>query len=134
MPGGTRESQGGKTDTTSVRSTMDAVCWLTSPRHNAHCSRPCGAWRGRRWHCAAAMDQAACYDDALLRLLFDAGFMRLRIPEAYGGLGADAVTMCLVLEEAAKVDLPQILSTASVHVQPVRILRHTSAVGQFFGA
>ena len=49
------------------------------------------------------MDQAACYDDALLRLLFDAGFMRLRIPEAYGGLGADAVTMCLVLEEAVSI-------------------------------
>jgi alkylation response protein AidB-like acyl-CoA dehydrogenase len=70
---------------------------------------------------AAAMDQAACYDNDLLRLLFESGFMRLRIPEAYGGLGADAVTMCLILEEAAKVDLASadILSTASVHVQPV---------------
>jgi alkylation response protein AidB-like acyl-CoA dehydrogenase len=84
---------------------------------------------------AAAMDQAACYDDDLLRLLFDAGLMRLRIPEAYGGLGADAVTMCLVLEEAAKVDLASadILSTASVHVQPVSAYGTPAQQAMFFG-
>ena len=61
--------------------------------------------------------------------------MRLRIPEAYGGLGADAVTMCLVLEEAAKVDLASadILSTASVHVQPVRIYGTPAQQAMFFG-
>jgi alkylation response protein AidB-like acyl-CoA dehydrogenase len=84
---------------------------------------------------AAAMDQAAGYDRELLQLLFETGFMRLRIPEAYGGLGADAVTMCLVLEEAAKADLASadILSTASVHVQPVIAHGTPTQQAMFFG-
>ena len=84
---------------------------------------------------AAAMDAAACYDMDLLRRLFDSGFMRLRIPEAHGGLGADAVTMCLVLEEAAKVDLASadILSTASVHVQPLIAYGTPAQQAMFFG-
>jgi alkylation response protein AidB-like acyl-CoA dehydrogenase len=67
--------------------------------------------------------------------LFDSGFMRLCIPEAHGGLGADAVSMCLVLEEAAKVDLASadILSTASVHVQPLIAHGTPAQQAMFFG-
>lgn len=32
----------------------------------------------------------------------DLGFLGVRVPEAYGGLGADLVTACLILEELAK--------------------------------
>lgn len=84
---------------------------------------------------AADMDRTAQYDAALLRRLFETGFMRLRIPEAYGGLGGDAVTMCVVLEAAAHADLAtaDILSTASVHVQPLITYGTPEQQTTFFG-
>ena len=59
---------------------------------------------------AAEIDDKDEYPWDLWRLFRDAGLLRLVIPEAYGGLGADHTTICLVVEELAKV------SAAAAHI------------------
>ncbi|MFH1844998.1 MAG: acyl-CoA dehydrogenase family protein [bacterium] len=51
---------------------------------------------------AQEMDESSEMPDALVAKLAEAGFFGLCIPEAYGGLGVDTVTYCLVIEELAK--------------------------------
>ncbi len=54
---------------------------------------------------AAAMDAAQELPDDIRRHLAEHGLLRLKIPEAYGGVApADAVTCCLAVEEIARVD------------------------------
>ena len=53
---------------------------------------------------AAEMDAAQEFPDDIRRLLAEHGILRLKIPQAYGGVPADAVTCCLVTEEIARVD------------------------------
>ena len=51
---------------------------------------------------AAEYDRHAQYPKASLEALREAGLWALRVSQAYGGLGADLLTTCLVVEEVAK--------------------------------
>jgi isovaleryl-CoA dehydrogenase len=51
---------------------------------------------------AAEYDRQGQYPQASLEALREAGLWALRVPQAYGGLGADLLTTCLVVEEIAK--------------------------------
>ena len=51
-----------------------------------------------------AMDESATMDPAVIRGLFDQGFMGIEIPERFGGVGSSFLSSCLVVEELAKVD------------------------------
>ena len=51
---------------------------------------------------AAEADRAARFPKASLEALRREGLWGLRVAQAHGGLGADALTTCLVVEEIAK--------------------------------
>jgi isovaleryl-CoA dehydrogenase len=51
---------------------------------------------------AEEYDRQAQYPKASLEALRQAGLWALRVPQAYGGLGGDLLTTCLVVEEVAK--------------------------------
>ena len=51
-----------------------------------------------------AMDDAAALDPAVLRGLFDNGFMGVEIDEEYGGAGLNFTSSLLVVEEIARAD------------------------------
>jgi alkylation response protein AidB-like acyl-CoA dehydrogenase len=51
---------------------------------------------------ASDYDRLCQYPQASLDALRDAGLWALRVPQAQGGLGADLLTTCLVVEEIAK--------------------------------
>ena len=53
---------------------------------------------------AADMDARQEFPEDIHRLFVEQGLLRLKIPQAYGGVPADAVTCCLVIEEIARVD------------------------------
>jgi len=76
---------------------------------------------------AAAWDAARAVDDAVFGKLAELGFLGMRVPEEYGGLGFDTSTYLLVLEELARGDAAVALSVA-IHSGPVcgLILRHGS--------
>jgi alkylation response protein AidB-like acyl-CoA dehydrogenase len=52
---------------------------------------------------AAEVDEKARYTDEALAALNGSGFSAVHIPEEYGGQGADAVAVCIVIEEVARV-------------------------------
>ncbi|PID81202.1 acyl-CoA dehydrogenase [bacterium DOLJORAL78_65_58] len=52
---------------------------------------------------ARQMDEEGTIPDDLIRKMADNGFFGLTFPEQYGGLGADATTYALVVEELSKV-------------------------------
>jgi alkylation response protein AidB-like acyl-CoA dehydrogenase len=52
---------------------------------------------------AADVDEKARYTDEALAALNSSGFSAIHIPEEYGGQGADAVAVCIVIEEVARV-------------------------------
>ncbi len=66
-------------------------------------------------------------DEGIHRELGDLGFLAMRVPEQYGGLGLDMLTYLYVIEELAWGD-PSVAVSASVHNSlPVAILkRHGS--------
>jgi alkylation response protein AidB-like acyl-CoA dehydrogenase len=72
---------------------------------------------------AAEIDEKDEYPWDLWSLFRDAGLLRLVIPEAYGGLGADHTTICLVVEELAKVSAAgaHIVFTCASNISPVLI-------------
>jgi alkylation response protein AidB-like acyl-CoA dehydrogenase len=72
---------------------------------------------------AAEIDEKDEYPWDLWTLFRDAGLLRLVIPEAYGGLGADQTTVCLVVEELAKVSAAaaHIVFTCASNISPVLI-------------
>ena len=72
---------------------------------------------------AAEIDEKDEYPWDLWTLFRDAGLLRLVIPEAYGGLGADHTTICLVVEELAKVSAAaaHIVFTCASNISPVLI-------------
>lgn len=74
---------------------------------------------------AAAWDEARALDDAVFGKLAELGFLGMRIPESYGGLGFDVATYLLALEELSWGDASVALSVA-IHSGPVSgmILRH----------
>src|SRR5919198_2380169 len=55
---------------------------------------------------AEAMDRAERLDDAVLDQMAGMGLFGLPFPERYGGMGADYFTLCLAIEELARVDSP----------------------------
>ncbi len=53
---------------------------------------------------AAEMDASQEFPEDIHRLFVEQGLLKLKIPQAFGGVPADAVTCCLVTEEIARVD------------------------------
>src|SRR5919197_2617001 len=53
---------------------------------------------------AEAMDRAEELDEAVLDQMAGMGLFGLPFPERYGGMGADYLTLCLAIEELARVD------------------------------
>jgi alkylation response protein AidB-like acyl-CoA dehydrogenase len=53
---------------------------------------------------AAEIDESQEFPEDIHRLFAQQGLLRLKIPQQYGGVPADAVTCCLVVEEIARVD------------------------------
>jgi alkylation response protein AidB-like acyl-CoA dehydrogenase len=53
---------------------------------------------------AEAMDRAGELDEAILDQMAGMGLFGLPFPERYGGMGADYLTLCLAVEELARVD------------------------------
>ena len=45
------------------------------------------------------MEKNACYDESLLKSLFEMGLMGIEIPEELGGAGASFFQACLAVEE-----------------------------------
>lgn len=76
---------------------------------------------------APAWDQARALDDGIFPKLAELGFLGMRIPEEFGGLGLDAGTYLLVLEELSRADAAVGLSVA-IHNGPVTeiLVRHGS--------
>ncbi|MDP2662753.1 MAG: acyl-CoA dehydrogenase family protein [Dehalococcoidia bacterium] len=64
---------------------------------------------------AAEMDRTAEYPWDIKEILAKQGLLGIIIPEEYGGVGADLLTACLIIEELAKVDA----STACIMVGAV---------------
>ena len=52
---------------------------------------------------AAEIDRTGEFPWDNLKVLAEAGLAGINIPEAYGGAGADSITHCLLVEEAARV-------------------------------
>ncbi len=63
---------------------------------------------------AAEWDRAKAFPRELLAQLGELGFLGMRVPEAYGGLGLDALTYLMVLEEIAAADA-SVSITVGVH-------------------
>jgi alkylation response protein AidB-like acyl-CoA dehydrogenase len=53
---------------------------------------------------AADMDASQEFPDDIHRLFIEQGLLKLKVPQEFGGVPADAVTCCLVTEEIARVD------------------------------
>jgi alkylation response protein AidB-like acyl-CoA dehydrogenase len=53
---------------------------------------------------AEAMDRAEALDEAVLDQMAAMGLFGLPFPERYGGMGADYLTLCVAIEELARVD------------------------------
>jgi short-chain 2-methylacyl-CoA dehydrogenase len=53
---------------------------------------------------AEAMDRAEELDESILDQMASIGLFGLPFPERYGGMGADYLTLCLAIEELARVD------------------------------
>jgi short-chain 2-methylacyl-CoA dehydrogenase len=53
---------------------------------------------------AEAMDRAEELDEEILDQMAGMGLFGLPFPEEYGGMGADYLTLCLAIEELARVD------------------------------
>jgi alkylation response protein AidB-like acyl-CoA dehydrogenase len=51
---------------------------------------------------AAEIDETASFPYDVLEVLVRAGFHAVHIPEQYGGMGADAISTCIVIEEVAR--------------------------------
>jgi alkylation response protein AidB-like acyl-CoA dehydrogenase len=76
---------------------------------------------------APRWDEARRLDDDVLTKLGELGFLGMRVPERYGGLGLDWTTYLLVIEELARGDAAVALAVA-VHCGPVSelLLTHGS--------
>src|SRR5436305_12207716 len=53
---------------------------------------------------AREWDRSETMDRAIVAKLADAGFLGCALPEAYGGMGLDTVSYCLVMEELGRAD------------------------------
>ena len=61
---------------------------------------------------AAAWDRERAFDRGVLDRLAELGFLGMRVPEEYGGLGFDLESYVAVLEEIARADLAVALTVA----------------------
>ncbi|HMI34920.1 MAG TPA: acyl-CoA dehydrogenase family protein, partial [Propionibacteriaceae bacterium] len=52
---------------------------------------------------AAEIDRTGEFPWDNLKVLAEAGLTGINVPEAYGGAGADSITHCILVEEAARV-------------------------------
>lgn len=67
---------------------------------------------------AAAWDRDGAYERNVLEKLGELGFLGMLVPEEYGGLGLDASTYLVALEELARADASVALAV-SIHNGPV---------------
>ncbi|MGE9809494.1 acyl-CoA dehydrogenase family protein [Janibacter sp. G1551] len=71
---------------------------------------------------AAAVDEEARFPSEANEALIATGFHATHVPEEYGGVGADALTTCIVIEEVARADvsaslIPAVNKLGSLPVQ-----------------
>src|SRR5262249_10499390 len=78
---------------------------------------------------AAEYDQKAQYPKESLDALREAGLWALRVSPAYGGLGADLITTCLVVEEVAK-KCPSTAMCYKMHLEASELLNHVATPDQ----
>src|SRR6266498_3145296 len=71
---------------------------------------------------AEAMDRAEEMDPAVLDQMAEMGLFGLPFPERHGGMGADYFTLCLAIEELARVDSSVALTRAAAPT-PARCAR-----------
>jgi butyryl-CoA dehydrogenase len=62
---------------------------------------------------AAARDEAACFPTELIPQMAELGVFGIMIPQEYGGVGLDAVSAAIIVEELARVDAAVALIVAS---------------------
>ena len=72
---------------------------------------------------AGEYDRQSQYPQASLEALRDVGLWALRTPAAYGGLGADLLTTCLVVEEIAK-KCPSTAMCYKMHLEATEVVNH----------
>ena len=70
---------------------------------------------------AAEYDRLARYPQESLDALRNSGLWALRTPREHGGLGADLVTVCLVVEEIAK-QCPSTAMCYKMHLEATELL------------
>jgi alkylation response protein AidB-like acyl-CoA dehydrogenase len=78
---------------------------------------------------AAEYDQKAQYPQASLDALRNAGLWALRVSPTYGGLGADLVTTCVVVEEVAK-KCPSTGMCYKMHLEASELFNHVATPDQ----
>jgi hypothetical protein len=71
---------------------------------------------------AAEWDRSRVFPAEVMAKLGELGFMGLRIPEEYGGLGLDVLTYMMVLEEIAAADAAVSISLSVHNSLPVTML------------
>lgn len=71
---------------------------------------------------AAEWDRTKEYPAGIMRQLADLGFMGLRIPEDYEGLGLDTLTYVMIIEEIAAADASVAIGLAVHNSLPVTML------------
>ena len=62
---------------------------------------------------AAELDERSEFSTLLTGKMFDTGWLRITLPEAYGGLGLDTLSYIIVVEEIARVDGSQAATVAA---------------------
>lgn len=71
---------------------------------------------------AAEWDREKRYPADVMRKLAELGFMGMRVPEEYGGLGLDSLTYLMIIEEIAAADAAVAIGLAVHNSLPVAML------------
>jgi alkylation response protein AidB-like acyl-CoA dehydrogenase len=79
---------------------------------------------------AAEWDRAKALPRSVLDALGGLGFLGMRAPEAYDGMGADAVTYLLALEEISAADASVAVTMAIQNAIPITMLTLHGTEGQ----
>ncbi|MCG9967727.1 acyl-CoA dehydrogenase family protein [Pelotomaculum terephthalicicum JT] len=75
---------------------------------------------------AAEMDREQEFRTEILELFDQCGYLSMMLPEEYGGINADTVSLCLVIEELAKVCASTSVTLTGHITGSVAFLRSTS--------
>ncbi len=78
---------------------------------------------------AAEVDRAARFPKESLEALRREGFWGLRVSQEHGGLGADALTTCLVVEEIAK-HCPSTAMCYKMHLEACELISRVPTPSQ----